>query len=643
MKFEVVSNSDNFQIKIIDEDITVKTYEGTFEQLSSVDFLANAAKELVSMGFDEKETKKVLEEAVKNMFEKKQGIEENTIKRNTIKFFFIKPLYSHPVKNFSADGSLSKFDIKFKLFKAYKDVASPPLILYDPNGSIKTKKLEYSIVKVTPEDIEELQNAPAKVWEEVAKQCGINVDKNDSPLLRLYEQDIILKTAPRLKQVDFLKEWGNEKWRKYVESIVNYGDKEIDERLVLIRKAHLLSGIMQPINPHALIILPGQTGKSEWYKYVGVCEDKVTANSLIGYADTEGPKLGSVADVDLPFALDQVESSSAYSLFRYLLGLMESGNATVDVSGYQFEVRSNAIFAILSNPLGKGEADVGLLLDKLAQNATMGRRFGIILYDKQAKIIKTREKELEKVRELVQLLRAIEEYCRPELIKIIKSEKVWDWLNEKNEEYMQQARKVLDESNVENEKLRMFLLEFISNSGSHTRGGALRIALLMNLDKIALKEYDVDEILSEAEEYVSEILEINFSSIARILAGYKETRLETTARLFDIMPQYLREIVSAVELWKRSLSDEEKQKISVPYTIALKSLDYTPSNGVHFSKVLELARRSNPERFNEKLHEYFNMEIKRLDKNELQATIFSLEPLEKISPLGKLGKQGELA
>jgi hypothetical protein len=216
-----------------------------------------------------------------------------------------------------------------------------------------------------------------------------------------------------------------------------------------------------------------------------------------------------------------------YTIFRYMLGLMETGEAIVDVAAHPFKVYSLSPFAIISNPIGDPRSDFGLILEKLTKNPTAGRRFGIILYDKEAVRIPKREKDIEQLREHVQLFRAVEEYALPELRKIINDEKVWEWLNEKNEELIKQAIEIIKQVEPEDLNLCSFLKEFVENGGAHTRGGALRVAMAMNLDRIALREYDIDELLMEAEDYLHDLLNINYRSIRLILA-----------RLFDILPIY---------------------------------------------------------------------------------------------------------
>jgi len=554
--------------------------------------------------------------------------------RSTVKFSQINLFYSKPKQVWDEEGLLVDVETEFRLYRAYRELKQSPLIIFDSDGYVNQKNLEYALVKPDAETVLRIiKSTPQSLWLKILRQYHFNPseeDKDKHPVEKIWAAGFLVTPVPRLRNVEFLRDMD---WREYVEGIIAFKGVNIDPRLKLVRRAHLMRGIKQSINPHALVILPGQTGKSDWYYYVGVCETKVSANSLIGYADADGPVPGSVDGSELPFALDQIESSGLYTIFRYMLGLMETGEAVVDMAAHPFTIRSLSPFAILSNPIGEPKSDFAVILDKLTKNPTAGRRFGIILYDKDAVRIAKRERDIELLRQEVQLFRAVEEYALPEIKKIIYN--VWDWLNERNEELVRQAIKAIEPIQDENQNLYLFLREFIENGGTHTRGGALRAALAMNLDKIALKEYNIDDILSEAEEYLHDLLEINYKSIQLIAATYQETREQADLRAFDMLPTYMKEIVSAIELWRRSLTDAEKQTFHVPLNFYLNTLNYTPRTADYFSEILKIAKKGNPEKYNEILREHFQFEIKK-ESNGLMAWIYSVASIPHLKVLDNL-------
>ncbi|MEM1589903.1 MAG: hypothetical protein QW175_05750 [Candidatus Bathyarchaeia archaeon] len=559
--------------------------------------------------------------------------------RDSVKFSFIAPLYSKPRLVYDSEGLLVAVETEFRLYKALKEAKQPPLIIYDADGYVNPKRHEYALVKLDANIVAEIAKVvPAKIWSKLLASYDINRGENEDkhPAILLWEAGVLVAPVPRLRNVEFLRGMN---WRDFIDGIICFKGVEIDPRLKLVRLTHLMRGLKQPINPHALIVLPGQTGKSEWYRYVGVLEDKVSPNSLIGYADADGPKPGSIDGSELPFALDQIESSGMHTIFRYMLGLMEVGEARVDTAAYPFDIYSASVFAILSNPIGEAKSNFAVLLEKLSKNPALGRRFGIILYDKDAVRIKRREKDLELIHDKVALFRAVEEYCLPELRKILNDERVWSWLNTRNEEFVRQTLRIIEPVENDDENLYLFLREFIENGGSHTRGGALRAALALNLDKIAIKEYIIEEILTEAEEILSDLLKINFESVRLIAATFQETKEQGDLRAFDMLPTYMKEIVSAVELWRRNLTEEERSSLRVPLSFRLNTLDYKPETEAYFSKVLDAAWKGNPEKYNESLKAHFQLEIKK-ERDGLVAVVYSVYPVPYLKVFGNFANFG---
>ena len=418
------------------------------------------------------------------------------------------------------------------------------------------------------------------------------------------------------------------------------------EPLKTVRRATLLRGVRQETNPHCIIVLPGQTGKTEFYRAIGILEDRATSKSLIGFADTSGPHPGSLHRCDLPFAIDQLEESETWAILRYLLGLMESGTARVDTAAYPFEIQSLSPIIFLANPIGGSsidesfdpKKDFALLLLHLSRNPASGRRFGVILYDYDREDekyrvprIEKREKDLrELLSEKIQLFRAVEEYCRPKIKRIVSE--LWDWLNKRNEAWINSALEVIQtlKENHETRRVYEFLAEFIYNGNTHTRGAALNIAIVENLDRIALNDISTDELLNAAEDHLHDILELNYQSLVNITQSYERVMEREVARIFDTLPAYLKEIISAVEWLRR------KESLKVPLKVSLRGLPYTPESRDYFSKVLDDARKSNPGKYKEKLRSFFGFELTK----DLDAIIYRAKPIERIQPLGNFGDFG---
>jgi len=543
--------------------------------------------------------------------------------RPAIKFKFLRLIYGKPIIEFYPQGNLIEARTEFRIYKAWKEEGQQPFLILDRDGYVNPKRLEYALRRVEGAEAEEILSQARGVLGREAK-----------------DSYILLEPVPRLKDVQFLRSMD---WEAFINDIIDHKNVGVDPDFKIVRMATLPRGIIQSINPHAQVVLPGQTGKSEYYNAIGTLEDKVYDHSLVGYADSEGPKPGSLDKTELPIAFDQVESLTRGNILRYLPNIMERGEAIVDTAAQPFSIWSRSTLIFLSNPIGHPKSQYAIFLEKLCRNPTMGRRFGLILYKNEAKRIASREKDLKgELSDKVALYRAVEEYALPEIRKIIHHDRVWQWLNERNEEWIRQALSLVEGLATENEELALFLKEFVLNGGTHTRGAALNCALVKNLARIALKEYEVDDILRDAEEYLAEILRINFASIQAITENYRQGLQELIKMTFDTLPTYLKEIVSAVELWRRNLSEEQKKATPVPHKLLLEALPYVPRSAQYFSAILKDAKKGNPARHNPDLKAYFHLEVEKGDRGDPYAVIWSLDPVPTIEPVGTWQAQGDL-
>ncbi|OYT45858.1 hypothetical protein B6U84_01560 [Candidatus Bathyarchaeota archaeon ex4484_40] len=552
--------------------------------------------------------------------------------REAISFVYLEKVYTKTAITHDDSGEIQDVEVEWTLWRGHIDWRDLGLLVYDEDGVVSERNLEYALKVVEDEVVARLENElPRKILKSLLASFGV------ARLNELRESGKLVTPVPRLRDPSFLREIN---WRELVEDVVNYRRAVEYEPLVTVRKATLLRGIKQAINPHTIIVLPASTGKTEGYRVFAVIEDRASRKSLIGYATTDGPRPGSLHQCDLPFALDQIEETDAYELLKYLVGLMESDRARVDLAGFQFDVTSKSTIIILANPIGSSASrSFTLLLHHLCRNPTIGRRFGIILYDQdragyKVPRIKTRERDLaEELKDAVELFRAVEEYCRPKIKKIV--EEAWGWLNQRNEEWVRRALQAISrlQTDSSTEKLYEFLANFIRYGNAHTRGGALYAAIVDNLDKIALEEIENFENLKPiAEDYLHRLLEINYDSVVKIAEAFEEFREMDVLTVFDTLPSYMQEIVLALN-WYRHELKRRGVDCEVPTRIPLRKLPYQPRTRGYFSEVLRDAKRSNPLKYNERLRRYFGFELRESPESDLEAVILSPEPVEALEPL----------
>ncbi|MDG7047285.1 MAG: hypothetical protein JRN53_06870, partial [Nitrososphaerota archaeon] len=556
----------------------------------------------------------------------------NSILRKRIDFEYIRPLYAKPKITLS-DG-LDELDSEFKLYEAHILREQPPIIIYDVDGYVKPQKLEYSLV---PLDSGEITNLKQQLPKKIEKLVEDMIADYGAGSFAVYFKPVsTLKNPELLKALDWQKDVLNQ--------IVNHGDAITDPNVILVRKCTLLKGIKMSANPHFIEVLPPNTGKTEFAAAVGIHEDKASAPSLIGTADLDGPRPGSLNGTEVPVSFDQIEETGTRRLLRYLLSFMELGWARVDNATYPFKISGSSTIGIYANPLGDPKNDFAFLLMKLSENPALGRRFGLFLYDydrdnhRVPRIAKKAKDLIASMGEALEVFRATEDFAKKKLKAILDNDQVWTWLNEKNDVWIEQALNVIEPlrskvsgEGINNLKLYEFFANFIRDGTTHTRGAALYGAIAENLPRIALGEFDADPTpsINRAEELLADILEMNYQSLLNIVTNVSESQVEIALRIYSDAPKYIQAIINACELLKPVLAKESK----LPVTISLKSIKWHNEKFKYWGQVVDAFRDGNPEKSNDKLRAFFGIE---LSKERYEVTFFTFDKSLPTEPDGVL-------
>ena len=140
--------------------------------------------------------------------------------------------------------------------------------------------------------------------------------------------------------------------------------------------------------------------------------------------------------------------------------------------------------------------------------------------------------------------------------------------------------------------------------------------------------------MEEAEELLSEFVDLNLDSIEAIAKSFEEEISERIKRFFESprTPKYLREIISAVELYRREILP----KVEDGDRIRLAEIPYIPEEYDYLSECIDrLKRRKNLENLNLKLRDLLKIELERKDDG-IYVRILDPQPCEHIQPLGRL-------
>ena len=536
------------------------------------------------------------------------------------------------------DGELRFFETEWKLYLARLQLNAPPILIWDRDGYLPGKQ-EAALHLVEQEDLARILAAlPDKKKGELEailrNEWGVHFEENEDFGQKVASLPIFYQPVPRLRDPSVLK---SVDWRGYVEGLACPKPGK-DPKLVAVHLAKILQPLSMHYAPHSLEVTNSNTGKTRFYDSAGIKIDRATRRAVLGFA--KSPKEvfpGTVNGTTLPTAFDQIESQDSYELAKYMLDIMETGRALVDSGGVRFVVETGSSFAYLGNPVAKDAKVVEgfkALLNHICANPALGRRFGIILFSTSLKTIQSNEKmtlkELEDWKRSFTLFRAVEEYAQPKLRQIISTPQVAEWLHKPIQGYRETVCKATEQ--LDDYNLAAFF-ESHAEATHRVRGAALHAAIAMLLDKIALGEASVNEVLELAEELLSTYVQINLDSIATLCQMWDQLRADQAAAFFENSPDYLKEIISAVLHHKK----HNPEAISAP----LDQIPYEPENKgtySYFSRCInKLKQRKRIAELNESFRNYFGFQIVDNNGNFTVEYFENPKPPEELKPIGKYG------
>ena len=564
--------------------------------------------------------------------------------RDLVRFSNIIFLYRIPKpldKPLSEGGQVDKV---CDVYLAKVDSKHPyPFPIFDWDGMVTPNRLEIAVEPLGKEDIDDLIKAlPNQVLNELAnglRYAGLLQDGKASPtqIAETYASNRLAYVAvPRLREPEILRSYN---WGKDVVDRILSFKVQKDPRIIALQRCHLLRGLNQRINPHSITATNGGTGKTEFYRRVGENIDKTTPISFIGYAKSPKPEdifYGTIHETELPINIDQIESQTAPQIVRYLFNILESGYAQVSSGAAKFTVSSNSIFNFSANPIGYSKdasKSFSTLLSHLSLNPTFGRRIAIILYGNDFKRIETKpsEDDLKEWDSLIALFRAVEEYCRKTLPSIVK--KAWDWLNNEIPNYTETVSKIVKDLE-DGSYVKSFILEHTA-AQVRIRAGVLYAVLADYLDKIALGDYDLSELLEEAEDRLPYYVQLNIDSIINIAKAWSKEAEYEAESYFSSCPSYVREIISAcLHHKKTNVAAITADLELIPYECEDRK------NYPYFSiAVANLKKRKKLDVLNNDFKRIFGFQLIKVDSKVLVEYHEIPKAVEKLKLIGRYGSQ----
>ena len=547
-----------------------------------------------------------------------------------VRFFNVDHLYT---KVHATHGTrLECIEPLFSIYAAKVENEYPPILVFDKDRRIRPQDRELCLAPIEePSDLLEyvggLSPAAYKQLLGAVKENGVYVeeDEEDAPTLDkvLARSGLCYRPVTRIRDIWAIEDLD---WEPFVDRLIRWDAPEKDTRLCLVHKAQLLKGVEPRLNAHALIVTNAGTGKSIHYSINGTLIDKATRNAFLGFAKSPREIFkGTVDGEELPIGVDQIEVG-AWGIMDYMFNIMEYGEAMVSSGAAKFPVRSLSPFAFMANPLTDTinvEKSFGILMDHLSRNPAIGRRFGALVYGTDYAIITSRStpESLDAWRRQTAFFRAIEEAARPELQRIMRSQEVWDWINLEIHGYAERMERIAKGCN--DDTLRVFFTEHGRAGQSRVRAAALQVSLVDYLKDIALGRHDLAAILEHAEETLPGFTRLNLESALNIVRNIKDERRFMAEHWLETSPEYLKEIVYAVEYARRS-------QVLTP-TFSLSDIEYKPAaeGYSHISKCIYrlLNRKRGIVEFNQRCREYFGFSFQPKG-SQLQIILESRTPIE---------------
>ena len=554
----------------------------------------------------------------------------------TTRFFSISHIYTKTTQKQNESGVFSGVEPEYTLYQAKIEDEYPPIIILAKDLWWNPKDLQASLQPLLKEDHPErlIDTLPTKSEEKILKalneNCVFIATKDDegkkkekidlvTPLL---QHSLLMKPIPRLRKIDVLEDID---WGQFISKLLSWDSPNKDPRLNLAHKAFLLKGVNPRANPHGIICTNAGTGKSIHFQIHAINYDKVKKNSFLGFAKspTEIFK-GTVDGTELPANIDQIEVGE-WGILDYMFNIMERGEALISSGSVNIPIKSKSPFCFAANSLDSRldtEKGFGLLLSHLTANPAIGRRFGIIIYGNDYNVIDTRssEESMNQWKTASSFFRAVEEYAKDELDKIYQTSEIWVYLNREIEGYKEQVHQLT--RGIENQTVRTFIMEHGGSGQIRLRAAALSASIVEHLDIIALKRYTVTELITYAEETLSEFVQLNLQSIRNMIKSLDEEEQFFANSWIKTAPDYMKEIIYAVEVQRR--------KGILGQSFMINGIEYKPSieTYTHISQCVQklLKRKSGMTVYEDSCRRLFGFLIKPRGK-DLEIILLNSEPM----------------
>jgi hypothetical protein len=186
-----------------------------------------------------------------------------------------------------------------------------------------------------------------------------------------------------------------------------------------------------------------------------------------------------------------------------------------------------------------------------SNNEAFGGRISYLVFRLDLKS----KKDFKKIKELTQeeidkneaLVKAIMQETRTNYSKLYFNQKIIDWHNKQlNESYTNTLLQL--EKNALLEPIRLFIKGHREQANSHLRGKAFKLACVDHAINIMCEETNINALLEDADEYVTQIQEQNLYSFKNLvkISENEEAKKKYLETAYNELPQHLKILLKAI-------------------------------------------------------------------------------------------------
>ncbi len=471
----------------------------------------------------------------------------------------------------------TKYDepLSYKLYEfRFGTGQLPEFLITPPNEYLQNgEQRVYLCPMIIGENDEIYYDMPSPgVVKKIAKRFGIDLVDDDKKIKST--EDIwneILISKPKFYRIasplskdslDKLKQSNNQKLNKIIDYYLTEGN-EIDKRLILAIKSHFLDYDLEsakpkhimPYNPHAVIVTNTKTTKSSLYEKIGEKRERMSMAGALGFSTGNETNYGDLNNVMGSYAIDEVQEEKKTNVVQQTLTAAETGTVAISVGKQTVRTSTCGILTFLTNPkeltepvdyFNPRKTAIGAfrrVCEILTDNyRAFGSRIAIHLFGTDFVSVRGQRLDYKTSEGVKAIVDSIKKEVAPEFTKIMLNQEVHEWMNsDLPSEYIEKIKSTC--KSIPIREVRE-IWEGHSEAFRHIRGGAVRRSCMDFLLDIWKGDYNVPEILKNAEIYLRQILDFNLESlgeIAEVSEDYLDGFLDNLLK--NVQPEYIRHFV----------------------------------------------------------------------------------------------------